>query len=231
MATARERAAAELAARPPGEWPAFLRANSGLPGPRANLELAQAAADTADEAALRQWLASGDEYLALCGAIGIGRLAAEGRTDLWPLLREAATDASWRVREGVAMGLQRVGDADAGRVLDEVDSWVDGPPLLRRAAVAGICEPRLVGDAETATRALALLDRVTGSLLAEPDRRSADVRTLRQALGYCWSVVVAAHPEAGAPVFAALAAVDDPDARWIVKENLTKKRLSSPGFG
>lgn len=229
MPTARERAAAELAGRPPREWEAYLRGASGLPGPRANLELAQAAADAGDEAMFRRWLHGGDEYLALCGAIGVGRLIAQGSDDLWPLLRAAATDPRWRVREGVAMGLQRIGDADAGRLLDEVEGWADGPPLLRRAAVTGVCEPRLVTDADVAVRAVELLDRVTGTLLAEPDRRSADVRTLRQALGYCWSVAVAAHPEAGAPVFARLAAVDDPDARWIVKENLTKKRLAGLG--
>src|SRR6266705_3636553 len=100
-----------------------LLAHSGLPGPRANLELAQAAADVADEPILRRWLADAEEYLALCGAIGIGRLIAEGHAGLWPVLRAAADDKRWRVREGVAMGLQRIGDADPVRLLDELDGW------------------------------------------------------------------------------------------------------------
>jgi hypothetical protein len=45
-------------------------------------------------------------------------------------------------------------------------------------------------------------------------------------LGYGWSVAVAAAPEAGLPLFERLRASADPDARWIVKENLRKARLT-----
>ncbi|HET6214969.1 MAG TPA: hypothetical protein VFE14_19030 [Micromonosporaceae bacterium] len=207
----------------------YLLANSGLPGPRANLTLAQQAADAGDEPTFRRWLRSDEEYLALCGAIGIGRLIAAGNNDLWPVLRTAADDERWRVREGVAMGLQRVGDEDIDRLLAEVDTWVGGSALLRRAAVAGLCEPRLLKDGNVAARAVALVDRVTDTLLATavPQRRAADVRTLRQALGYCWSVAVAAAPATGVPAFRRLQGLDDPDARWIVAENLKKKRLAT----
>jgi len=51
------------------------------------------------------------------------------------------------------------------------------------------------------------------------------VRVLRQAVGYAWSVVVAADIERAWPRFAALAASDDPDVAWIVRENLSKNRL------
>jgi hypothetical protein len=214
-----------LDAVPEPQREAYLLAHSGLPGPRANLELAQAAADRTDEATLRRWLTDVREYLALCGAIGVGRLVAEGHAGLWPVLRATAEDTRWRVREGVAMGLQRIGDVDPVRLLDELDGWVAGPPLVRRAAVAGACEPRLLGDVRVARRAVALVDRVTATLLAEPDRRASDVRTLRQALGYCWSVAVAADPESGVPAFRRVATRDDPDARWIVAENRKKKRL------
>jgi hypothetical protein len=218
-------ASTPLDAVPPAKREAFLLANSGLPGARANLELAQAAADRTDEATLRRWLAAPEEYLALCGAIGVGRLVAAGHAELWAVLRAAAQDARWRVREGVALGLQRVLATDPVRLLDELDGWVAGPPLVRRAAVAGACEPPLLKDVGVARRTVALVDRVTATLLAEPDRRASDVRTLRQALGYCWSVAVAADPESGVPAFLRLAATDDPDARWIVAENRKKKRL------
>jgi hypothetical protein len=69
---------------------------------------------------------------------------------------------------------------------------------------------------------------VTGFLRTLPagERRRDDVRTLRQALGYCWSVAVAADPEAGLPAFARLEEDDDPDARWIVRSNRAKARLA-----
>ena len=96
----------------PSGWDAFLLAHSGLPGPRANLELLQAAADEADETTFRRWLAidaartppnTPDECLPACGAVGLGRLAASGRRDVLVELRRHASDLRWRVREGVAI--------------------------------------------------------------------------------------------------------------------------------
>ena len=52
------------------------------------------------------------------------------------------------------------------------------------------------------------------------------MRTLRQALGYCWSVAVAADPEHGLPRFLALSASPDPDVAWVVRENRRKARLA-----
>jgi hypothetical protein len=228
MSSGRQRAAEGLRAVPVDQRDAYLTAHSGLPGPRANLELLQAAADVGDEATFRRWLSTGDEYLAACGAVGIGRLIAAAPStgdERWDLLRDAAGDQRWRVREGVAMALQRVGDADTGLLLDVIEGWAGGPPLLRRAAVAGIAEPRLLAGPAVVGRAVALLETATAALLARPDPRDPDARTLRQALGYAWSVVIAAGPDRGLPAFARLAALDHPDARWIVRENRKKKRL------
>jgi hypothetical protein len=69
---------AALRALPPADWDAYLRANSGLPGPRANLELVRAFGEEATPAQVHEAAGSGDEYLALCGAVGLGRLLAEG---------------------------------------------------------------------------------------------------------------------------------------------------------
>lgn len=100
---------------------------------------------------------------------------------------------------------------------------------MQRAAVAGICEPRLLHDAGTAAAAQEACATATRLLVARPggQRRTPDVRTLRQALGYCWSVVVAADPQTALPTFRALA-VDyhgDRDVEWIVRENFKKNRL------
>jgi hypothetical protein len=123
------------------------------------------------------------------------------------------------------MGLQRVGDGDTGRFLGIVRAWSMGTPLERRAAVAAICEPRLLVAPDVAAEAIALVDAVTRSLLEEPDRRDPGVRVLRKALGYGWSVAVVAAPEPGRAAFERLAMVGDTDARWIVRENLGKSRL------
>ena len=61
---------------------------------------------------------------------------------------------------------------------------------------------------------------------AAHDRRSEGFRALRKGLGYCWSVAVAAHPAAGKPALERWLAGDDPDVRWIVRQNLKKARLA-----
>jgi hypothetical protein len=159
--------------------------------------------------------------------VGLGQLLADG-ADTESRLREHAADARWRVREAVAIALQRLGDTDMERLLVIVDRWAaDDHPLVQRAAVAAICEPRLLRDPEPAGHAIAVCDKVTAALLARPvaERKGADCRTLRKALGYCWSVAVAAEPGPGLAVFRGLEAYDDPDAVWITRENLKKTRL------
>lgn len=207
----------------------FLRAGSGLPGPRANLELAQAAADVFDLATYRCWCGSDDEYLAVCGAIGLGRLAAAGDRSLLADLRRLAGDSRWRVREGVVMGLQRMGEADMPDLIDVMERWSGGTPLEQRAAIAALCEPRLLRRPEEVRRVLALLDRVTAALAAMSKRQSDAFRVLRLGLGYCWSVAAAADPEGGRPLLEKWLKVADPDVRWVMKHNLGKHRIERLG--
>ena len=104
-------------------------------------------------------------------------------------------------------------------------AWVQGSRLVQRAAVAAVAEPRLLRDPAAAQAALAVLKTVTATLLGAPDRRSPEFGTLRQGLGYAWSVVIVATPEAGKRAFAELARSTDADLCWVVRENLKKNRL------
>jgi hypothetical protein len=220
----------ELCGLPPARWPGYLTEHSGLPGPRANIELGQAVADAGEPATFDELLATGDEYLVFCGVLGLGRLLAEGAA-VPDRLRGYAIDSRWRVREAVAMALQRLGDADITRLLDVVAVWaVDPDPLVQRAAVAGICEPRLLRTPVVAVRAVDACAAATRTLVARPanERRTDGVRALRKALGYCWSVAVAADRTTGWPRFLALQNSSDPDAAWIFTENSRKARLAGP---
>lgn len=217
----------------PRQVPAYLTASSGLPGPRANLALLDAFGDVAPAGLVRDMATDADEYRRSCGTAALGRLVVEatdaGARSALDLLHDRAADSSWRVREAVAMALQRVGDARPALLRDLVASGVSDPhPLVRRAAVAGVCEPRLLTEPRTAVAARAACRAATDSIEALPHdaRRDPDVRTLRQALGYCWSVAVAADPAAGLAAFADLAASHDPDTAWIVRSNRGKKRLA-----
>lgn len=221
------------------DWRAFLLAESGLPGPRANLELVQAAADEGDRALFISFLLPPEqtpagtplEFLTVCGIVGLGACAARGEMELLPLLKEWAADPRWRVREAVAMALQRVGDHDPALLLEEMEAWAGGDPLTQRAAVAALCEPRLLGRRETAEAVLNLLDKVTAGLQAAEDRKTEEFRVLRQALGYAWSVAAVAALERGRLYLEKWARCDDRDVQWIIRENLKKNRLRRLNLG
>ena len=119
-----------------GEWEPFLLEHSGLPGPRGNLELAAAVAEEADAATLRRWAAIGpseapfgsaEEFLPVCGVVGLGRLLTEGDAAVLADLRRLAADPRWRIREAVAIALQRYGDVDFDALLGEMRGWVAEP--------------------------------------------------------------------------------------------------------
>lgn len=212
------------------DWLGYLREHSGLPGPRANLELIQAVADAGDASRFEALIATGEEYLVACGVVGLGRLLAGGIDGgVHERLRSHAADHRWRVREAVAMALQRLGDADVGRMFDVAEVWAaDSDPLVQRAAVAGVCEPRLLREPQAAARAIEICDRITRTLANRPAdrRRDPGVRSLRQALGYCWSVAVAADPAPGLARFRALSRYDDADIAWVIRNNEKKARLA-----
>ncbi|MBN1659478.1 MAG: hypothetical protein JXA93_13825 [Anaerolineae bacterium] len=217
------------------DWDAYLLQESGLPGPRGNIELAQVVADEGDRPLFDRYLAftadwapvnSPYEFLAFCGVVGLGRLVAEGDLSLFPLLRRAASDPRWRLREAVAMALQRLGDADMEALLAEMRDWSQGMPLEQRAAAAALCEPRLLRQAAHAREVLHILDRITASLAQSADRRSPAFLTLRQGLGYCWSVAVVALPAEGQALMEKWLVVPDRDVQWIMRQNLKKARLA-----
>ena len=78
--TAAESPAERLRALPQTEWREYLRRHSGLPGPRGNLELADAFSSVADRGLILQLADSDDEYERFCGTQSIGRPVVEPRT-------------------------------------------------------------------------------------------------------------------------------------------------------
>ena len=222
-------------------WEPFLLQESGLPGPRGNLELARAVAEEGDEALFDRYRAldaaqaptnDPHEFLAFCGVLGLGRLLAEHaeagalRADLLLALRRHASDPRWRLREAVAQALQWWGRVDMAALLAEMESWAQGGRLEQRAAAAAVCEPALLTEAGHARSILDLLDVITATIPGARDRRSEEFRALRKALGYCWSVAAVALPDPGLARIEAWFHSSDPDVQWILRQNLKKKRLA-----
>jgi hypothetical protein len=216
-------------------WDSYLLKESGLPGPRGNLELAQVVADEGNLRLFRRYTAytadqapvnSPYEFLAFCGVVGLGRLLAEGDTRFLKTLRIHASDPRWRIREAVAMALQRLGDVSMAQLIAAMREWSRGTLLEQRAAAAALCEPRLLGQAKHVRAVLQILDRITASLERADNRRSEDFLALRKALGYCWSVAFVALPNEGKALMEKWLISADKDVQWIMQENLKKTRLA-----
>jgi hypothetical protein len=165
------------------------------------------------------------EFLAFCGVVGLGRLLAEGDSKLLEVLRPFASDPRWRLREGVAMALQRLGKVDMAALLAAMRTWSTGAWLEKRAAAAALAEPVLLRQEEDALQALEILDGITASMVNSPEARSPDFKVLQQGLGYCWSVVVVAASAQGKLLMEKWLAFPDPVIRRVMLENLKKNRL------
>jgi hypothetical protein len=216
-------------------WEPFLLKESNLPGPRGNIELAQAVAEEGNEVLFEHFLSfnpheapanSPEEFLAFCGVLGQGKLLAKGQREIFEKLRHIAADPRWRTREAVAMALQRFGDTNMDALLDEMEKWSRGDVWVQRATIAAVCEPRLLTQPIHAERVLNILDCITGLLEENKKGNKEGFRVLRKSLGYCWSVAVVALPEKGKQIMEHWLTVNNSDVRWIMRENLRKNRLA-----
>ena len=216
------------------DWDVYLMQESGLPGPRANLELIQAVAEVGDESKFLHLLSytpdiapinTQQEFLACCGTVGLGKLAQGGKTKYLERLRLLASDPRWRIRECVAMALQIFGEEHMEELITEMEMWAKGNSYEKRAAAAALCEPKLLKQKEQVSKVLQVLDSITSSIKGIIDRKDEGFKALKKGLAYCWSVAIVGFPDEGKQRFEKLMTYDDKDINWIIKENLKKERL------
>jgi hypothetical protein len=224
----------------------YLTLNSNLPGPRGNLELAEAFADVVKDYAGKEpqklWnlclkltqfslveapVNSPKEFLVFCGARGVGALGASQETfqKAMSRLKELASDPRWRTKEGVAMAIQNMIEKQPQKTLREIEGWIESNWLAMRAVAAGVAEPALLKDKQTAKSAFELHKKIFAKIVATQERKSAEFKTLKQGLGYSLSVVTCAIPREGFEYMRQLIDKQDAGVLWIVKENLKKNRL------
>ena len=110
-------------------------------------------------------------------------------------------------------------------LLKEMQKWSQGNWYEKRAAAATLAEPRLLKKPKEVEKVLQILDQITVSMETTNTEKDDAYKVLRQGMGYCWSVVLAALPEIGKPLFEKWLTSDDKDIRWMLKENLKKNRL------
>ncbi len=94
-----------------------------------------------------------------------------------------------------------------------------------RAVAAGVAEPALLRNKQTARWALELHKKIFAEILIAKERKSKEFKKLRQGLGYSLSVVICAIPKEGFEYVRQLTDAQDADILWIIKENLKKNRL------
>lgn len=211
-------------------WIPFLKKESGLPGPRGNLELAHAVAQEGNLKQFNKLLSfeakenTPEVFLVFCGVMGLGKLAAH-KPKLFNRLRDYASDSRWRIREAMATGLQLVGDEDMSLLLKEMKKWSRGNWYGKRAVAAALAEPRLLKEPKYAKQVLKILDEITASMQEANNPKEDAFKVLRQGMGYCWSVAVVAFPESGKPLMEKWLKSRDENVRWVMKENLKKNRL------
>src|SRR5665647_974214 len=179
------------------DWDSYLLKESGLPGPRGNLELALAFADLGDEEKIKEYLAikieeasgnSAKVFLTFCAIVGLGTLINMGKLQYLKQLRQFASDPRWRIREAVALALQRIGDVNIDFLLQEMEEWSKGNLFEKRAALATLCEPLLLTSETVAGSVLNILDQVTASFASIRNRKDEEFEVLKKGLAYCWSV-------------------------------------------
>jgi hypothetical protein len=158
---------------------------------------------------------------------------AVARPDWWEdevgKLLKAASNPRWRVREIVAMALQRMLKADWDRAYQVLVRWLaTDDSLVIRAVVAAIAEPPILTDEVRGEAALTLQVEAIKWFEKLPGerRREENVQVLRKTLGYTLSVAIAAAPEPGLKYLRELSGSTDKYIQWIVRENLKKNRLA-----
>lgn len=231
----------------------FLLRSSGLPGRRANVELAAALADVvaragADDerwAMLTRWAAltcdeapvnSKREFLPFCAVQALGALYPasdeETRDEIFAALRAAARSGRWRTREAAAFAFQRIAESDFRLLRGMFTEWLERASRLeRRAILASLAHPPLLegpGGGAVAEFALEVAGEVLRGVrkLTKAGRSDEEFRVLRKGLEYAISVYVAAAPEEGFRFLRKWAEADDADVKRIVAANVRKARLA-----
>lgn len=213
----------------------YLKENSRLPGPRANLELLYQFIENATDTEIDNCMSIADsvtlnspsEFVLFCGvAASIKRTAMlHGTVDID--LSKYSNHESWRVRESVCIGFQWAKPyLSPDEMMKNLSKLINGSALDKRTYFATLCDPILLNDYIEPSEVLSDLLDITVDSFNNNDKIDSELTVLRKALGYCWSVAICADETLGKQTFEKLLVyTDSKHVLWIVRENLKKNRL------
>ncbi len=226
----------------------YLLANSNLPGPRGNIELAYALSESLESyniedidklfSLFKRWasisldlapVTESSVMLPFCGvhAIGkIGCLYVSKKDEAIKLLKKSAVDKRWRIREAVCMALQFMLDKYPEFIIKHFEEWIKTENYLElRAIAAAYADPNLLKQRIISQNGLKAHRKIFDIILKSKNRKSEEFKTLRQALGFTFSLIAVVHSPNAFGVMKKLIELNDKDVDWIIKENMKKKRL------
>lgn len=228
----------------------FLVSNSNLPGRRANIELANAFGDVIEDCFSNDLEPIWDycrslmsitneeaptnnprEFLPFCGANGIGAIGSiddKYFQDVIICLKEKTQDSRWRMHEGIRMGIQRILLKGNIKIWEELSDWIGvGNWLQMRAVAASVADPSILRmNPKNAIDALDLHEKIFDVIKITKDRESEEFKRMKKGLGYTLSVITCEIPNEGFHLMKELIKTQDLDLHWIIKQNLSKKRLT-----
>lgn len=229
----------------------MLIANSNLPGPRANLELANALCDSLKVIGdingslwgpLKEWseitaedtsINMSKEFIPFCALQALGVIYNDVDTDkkqeIIELFKNKANDIRWRIREAVAIGLQWIEEMNFNEAKLIINSWIDDSNLLgKRAIIAALAHPPVLKKKENVLFSIKVTEGILEDIteLDKEHRRTEEFRVLKKGLDYAISVFVANMPNEGFEFLENWAKKNDPDIKKIIKSNIGKSRLS-----
>ncbi len=219
----------------PQQWIRYLERQSGFQDEEIDLGLVQQACQSGNEPLFREWIQvseskappnSPGEFVAMCGAAGLGRLVAQGKTEYYATLRKLSNDPRERVRMGVVIAIQEIGKRDFEGLMGELNTWKRGTVLERQVAVAGLCAPSLWKEETPVLATLLFLKDVIDSIPSlEQHPACPSFGSLRTELVRGLGLIIAARPALGEPLFEAMRRRTDPYIRSILEETLNESSL------
>jgi hypothetical protein len=214
----------------PDKLEKYIMANSNLPGPRGNLELAFAFAEVYDHLdVLLKWIKITEDradvnhpksFLAFCSAVCLGKIYTKMKDKkIITILKKLANDGRWRMREAVAFGFQKIGEYDFNELKNIFSEWIKASNNFeKRAILVSLAHPPFLNEDNAQ-----FCFEITEIALKNMDKEN-NFDVLRKGLEFTISVFAAANPEIGFSFIKKWIGKDKIIDK-IIKKNLKKNRL------
>lgn len=228
----------------------YLSTNSNLPGPRGNLTLAFKFAEYFEKESVSKelldllisWVNISQEeaptnnpreFLPFCGILSLGAhfcyAVEDTKTLIMDQFKISMNDKRWRIKEGAAMGFQKIAEKNFDIIKKYFLLWYDSSNFAeKRAFMATLAHPPILKDKEVARFSLKISEDILNEVLStgKEIRKSDEFSVLSKGLQYALSVFVVNLPVEGFDLLKRYAKINDPELKKILKSNLGKARLT-----